>query len=78
MKEAINQIKRIALARKRASEAHPIANKEPKVLSKDKADIYSNPIYYARQLWLTQAKQLLRLFNADLKAFVNGLIKIND
>ena len=29
-------------------------------------------------MWVTQAKQLIRLFNVDLKAMVNGLIKIND
>ena len=29
-------------------------------------------------MWVTQAKQLIRLFNVDLTAMVNGLIKIND
>ena len=29
-------------------------------------------------MWLQQGKQLVRLFNADLTAFVNGLVKIND
>ena len=29
-------------------------------------------------MWLTQAKQLIKLFSADLKQMVNGLIKINE
>ena len=33
---------------------------------------------FCKILFITQAKQLLRLFNADLTAMVNGLIKIND
>jgi len=41
-------------------------------------DYYAKPKLYAKQMWVTQAKQLIRLFNVDLKAMVNGLIKIND
>jgi hypothetical protein len=41
-------------------------------------DYYSKPKLFAKKMWVTQAKQLIRLFNVDLKAMVNGLIKINE
>ena len=46
--------------------------------SNSKLNVYNIPSFYAKTLWLTQAKQLIRLFNADLTALVNGLIKINE
>ena len=44
---------------------------------KKKSDIYTEQLYYAKTLFVTQAKQLIRLFSADLTEMVNGLIKIN-
>ena len=41
-------------------------------------EFYGKPKLYGKHMWLTQAKQLIRLFNADLKGMVNGLIRIND
>ena len=32
---------------------------------------------FIKQLWLSQAKQLLKLFDVNMTAMVNGLIKIN-
>lgn len=32
---------------------------------------------FIKQLWLSQAKQLLKLFDINMTAMVNGLIKIN-
>jgi hypothetical protein len=33
---------------------------------------------YSKVLWLTQAKSLIRLFEADLNTFVSGLMKIRN
>ena len=40
-------------------------------------DIYAEAIFYSKSLFVTQAKQLVRLFSADLNSMVNALIKIN-
>jgi len=34
--------------------------------------------YYSKLLWLTQAKSLIKLFEADLNTFVSGLMKIRN
>jgi hypothetical protein len=41
-------------------------------------DFYARPKLFAKTMWVTQGKQLIRLFNMDLKAMVNGMIKINE
>ena len=41
-------------------------------------EFYARPKLFAKTMWVTQGKQLIRLFNLDLKAMVNGMIKINE
>ena len=36
------------------------------------------PKIFAKTMWVTQAKQLLRLFSVNLTNMTNALIKIND
>ena len=45
-------------------------------LFKAKNDL-SEENLFLKSIWVGQAKQLLKLFNADLTAMVNGIIRIN-
>lgn len=64
-----------APSRKRGQSVQTTQHSQPG--GKKKADIYSEHLYYVKTLFVTQAKQLIRLFSADLTEMVNGLIKIN-
>ena len=39
---------------------------------------YPEQKFFVKNLFIAQARQLMRLFNANLNAMVNGLIKINE
>jgi len=64
----------------------PLTKSEKKELRKDKVggmdlkDIGNSTKtkMYSKVLWLTQAKSLIKLFEADLNTFVSGLMKIRN
>ena len=74
-KNAIKTIMRVMESRKRACES---GHQNKNLLTGAKVDIYASPVFFCKTLWQAQAKQLIRLFNADLTAMVSGLIKINE
>lgn len=63
----------------------PLTKFEKRELKKEKAGVDMKDIgnstktkLYAKVLWLTQAKSLVKLFEADLNTFVSGLMKIRN
>jgi|TARA_B110000285_G_C15018255_1_gene560175 hypothetical protein len=63
----------------------PLTKFEKRELKKEKVGVDLKDIanstktkMYAKVLWLTQAKSLIKLFEADLNTFVSGLMKIRN
>jgi hypothetical protein len=63
----------------------PLTKYEKREMKKDKVGLDMKDIanstktkMYAKTLWLTQAKSLIKLFEADLNTFVSGLMKIRN
>ena len=63
----------------------PLTKYEKRELKKDKVGLDLKDVgvstknkMYSKVLWLTQAKSLIRLFEADLNTFVSGLMKIRN
>jgi hypothetical protein len=63
----------------------PLTKFEKREMKKDKVGLDMKDIanstktkMYAKTLWLTQAKSLIKLFEADLNTFVSGLMKIRN
>ena len=61
----------------------PLTKFEKREMKKDTPDLKDVGVstktkMYSKVLWLTQAKSLIRLFEADLNTFVSGLMKIRN
>jgi len=64
----------------------PLTKFEKREMKKDKCGnidlkdigVSTKTKMYSKVLWLTQAKSLIKLFEADLNTFVSGLMKIRN
>jgi hypothetical protein len=64
----------------------PLTKFEKREMKKDKVGnidlkdigVSTKTKMYSKVLWLTQAKSLIKLFEADLNTFVSGLMKIRN
>ena len=79
-KAAVRRIKDAMVSRHLATENTPqgVIGKPTVLTGNKKLNVFAMPHFSAKTLWLAQAKQLIRLFNADMTALVNGVIKINE